>query len=95
MRGNIWVGVLGIIIVVLLAVLVVLNLRSQPKVDLTAPYHAVLLTNGQVLFGKLEKAGSPYPVLRDVFYLQSQVNPETKQVGTTLIKRGKEIHART
>ena len=43
-------------------------------------------------FGKLEGLGSPYPVLRDVYYVQSVTNPETKQVSSTLVKRGKEWH---
>jgi hypothetical protein len=59
----------------------------------TTPYQAVVLTNGQIYFGKLEKFGSTYPVLTDVFYVQSQVNPETKQVISRLTRRGKEWHA--
>lgn len=55
-------------------------------------YHAVLLTNGSVYFGKLEGLGSPYPVLHDVYYVQSNVNPETKAVSNVLVKRGKEWH---
>jgi hypothetical protein len=51
-----------------------------------------MLTNGQTLLGRLENAGSAYPRLVDVFYVQNQVNPETKQVKTNLIKRGKELH---
>jgi hypothetical protein len=32
-------------------------------------------------------------VLRDVFYIQSRENPQTKQVANVLIKRGGEWHA--
>jgi hypothetical protein len=64
--------------------------RSRPQ--LTTPYQAVLLTNGQTLLGKLEDPGSAYPKLVDVFYVQNQVNPETKQISTNIIKRGKELH---
>ena len=56
-------------------------------------YYAVVLTNSSVYFGKLEGLGTPYPVLRDVFYVQSSVNQETKAVNNILIKRGKELHA--
>ncbi len=93
MGGKLGVGILGLILVALAAVMVAWNSRSQPEIDLTATYHAVLLTNGQAFFGKLEKAGSAYPVLRDVYYLHNEVNPETNQVSTNLIKRGTEIHA--
>ena len=53
---------------------------------------AVLLTNGSVYFGQLEGLGSPYPVLHDVYYVQSNVNQETKAVTNVLVKRGKEWH---
>jgi hypothetical protein len=52
----------------------------------------VFLDNGQIFFGKLDNAGSDYPLLRDIFYVQSQQNPETKQVKSILIKRGNEWH---
>ena len=57
-------------------------------------YYAVLLTNGSVYFGKLEGLGSPFPVLRDVFYVQSgPVDPNTKQPqGMVLVHRGKELY---
>jgi hypothetical protein len=55
-------------------------------------YYAVLLSNGAVYFGKLEGLGSAYPVLRDVYYVQTTTNPETKAVSSVLVKRGKEWH---
>jgi len=62
-------------------------------VAMTTPYQAVLLTNGSAYFGHLEGLGNPYPVLRDVFYVQSVTDPQTKQVSNVLVKRGKEWHA--
>lgn len=56
-------------------------------------YYAVLLNNNAVYFGKVEGLESPYPVLHDVFYIQTATNPETKQVSNVLVKRGKELHA--
>ena len=55
-------------------------------------YYAVLLANGSVYFGRLEGLGSPFPVLHDVYYVQSAQNPDTKQVSNVLVKRGKEWH---
>ena len=52
----------------------------------------MLLDNGQTFFGRLEGLGSESAVLRDVFYIQSQVDPDTKQPRNSLIKRGKEWH---
>jgi hypothetical protein len=56
-------------------------------------FYAVLLNGGQVYFGKLEGLGTQYPVLTEVFYVQSRQDPETKQVSNILVKRGKEWHA--
>ncbi len=68
--------------------------RNGSAVDLQpAEYHAVLLSNGSVYFGKLEAFDTPHPVLRDVYYVQSTVDPQTKAVNSILIKRGKEWHA--
>jgi hypothetical protein len=62
------------------------------SIELKTPYQAIVLTTGQVYFGKLEKFGTAYPILTDVYYIQSQVNQDTKQVTNTLVKRGKELH---
>jgi hypothetical protein len=56
-------------------------------------YNAVLLDNNSVYFGKVADLGADYPVLTDVFYIQSTVNQETKQQSNILVKRGKEWHA--
>ena len=53
---------------------------------------AVLLTKPSVYFGHLQNYGSLHPVSSDVFYVVSQTDPETKQVKSSLIKRGKEMH---
>ena len=63
-----------------------------PAVRFSTLYQAVLLTNGSVYFGHLQDYGTPNPVLTDVFYVVSQTDPETKQVKSSLIKRGKELH---
>jgi hypothetical protein len=62
-------------------------------VSMTTPYQAVLLTNGSAYFGHLEGLGNAFPVLTDVFYVQSSQDPQTKQVSNILVKRGKEWHA--
>lgn len=56
-------------------------------------YYAVLLSSGSVFFGQLEGLGTDYPVLHDVYYVQSTSNPETKAVNNVLVKRGREWHA--
>lgn len=80
------------VIVGLLAVLVYQQRSVAHPLRLTAPYHAVVLTNGQVYYGKLEDADVPFPVLRDVYYASNQVNAATKEVNTVMVRRGKELH---
>jgi len=80
-------------IAVLLGVLVQQNLAQHTKPELATPFQAVLLQNGQAFFGQLANANSDYPVLRNVYYIRSQVNQETKQVTNQLVKRGQEWHA--
>lgn len=63
---------------------------AGPKFD--TPFQAVLLDTGQVYYGKIEALSTPYPILRDVYYVQSTTDPATKQVSNILIRRGKEWH---
>lgn len=64
--------------------------RSAPS--FSVPFQAVLLDSGQVYFGKVTGLGTPFPVIHDVYYIQSTTNPETKQVSNILIRRGNEWH---
>jgi hypothetical protein len=76
----------------ILIVAVACGRRQTKGPEITTTYSAVLLDNNQVYFGKLANAGSPYPELTDVYYIQSQVNQETKAVNSILIRRGNEVH---
>lgn len=64
---------------------------AKPKFDTV--YQAVLLDNGQVYYGKLEGLGTAFPVLTEVYYVEHQVNPQTKEVKNVLVRRGTEWHA--
>jgi hypothetical protein len=55
-------------------------------------YFAVYMNGGQLYFGKLQGLGTPFPVLTNVFYVQSRQDNQTKQVTNILVKRGKEWH---
>ena len=65
---------------------------SQAAVIDPGRYYAVLLDNNSVYFGKLESLATDYAVLHDVFYVQSNVDQQTKAVSNVLIRRGKEWH---
>ena len=62
------------------------------KVTMSPPYQAVLLSNGSAYFGRLKGLGTPFPVLTEVYYVQSHEDPQTKQVTNILVRRGKEWH---
>ena len=62
------------------------DLTPGARISLNTPYQGVLLTNGQVFYRRLDKLGSPVPVLTEVYYVQSQVNQDTKQMSNTLIR---------
>jgi hypothetical protein len=66
--------------------------QGTPAPKFSSEYQAVFMTSGQVVFGKLEQFGSDYPVLRNPFTVQSQANPETKQVSSALVRRSVELH---
>ena len=96
-RGFSSTGVLAMAAVILLLVAVVISLlirgSSHKSLKFDTSYQAVLLSNGSVYFGKLQDYGDRFPVLTDVFYIQSSVNPDTKQTVNVLVKRGKELHS--
>jgi len=87
---------LSIAIAAILAVALawaVWRLCAPGKVTFRTACQALLLTNGSVYYGKLEGLGGPFPMLRDVFYVQAAADPNTKQATSVLIRRGKEWHA--
>ena len=70
-----------------------LLVRRQSSTVMTTPYQAVLLSNGSAYFGRLEGLGTAYPVLKEVYYVQSRAGQDPKQQVNVLVKRGKEWHA--
>ncbi len=79
-------------IVCLLALNACDHLQGRKGPEITTPYAAVLLDNGQLYYGKLSNSGANFPELTDVYYIQSQVNQETKAVTSVLVRRGNEWH---
>lgn len=60
-------------------------------------YQAVFLTNNQVYFGKLSRANSSYPVLREIYYLRvtqalQPRDPNQPVQQLQLVKLGGELH---
>ena len=67
---------------------------TKENLTFTTEYQSVLLNNGQFLFGKMEKAGSAYPVLKNV-YLRPSADGSGNEgsEGQSLVKRNMEPYA--
>lgn len=108
--GGIKILVTAIVVVVVVVILGVLvtkytdislfgkNVMSGYAYNHDA-YHAVFLSNGQVYFGKVNKADAEHMILEDIYYLQvseplQQVPPEgtAAQPQLSLVKLGNELH---
>ena len=80
-------------VVVVGAALFVWRRSAASATKFDTPYQAVLLDNGQVYYGKIQGLGTDLPVLTDVYYIEHQVNPQTKEERNILVRRGNEWHA--
>lgn len=76
----------------LLMAMLVLSGCAGGDLDFPTEYQAVYLDNGQVFFGKISETGSAFPILRDAFFVQTQVDREKKETKNLLIRRGAEGH---
>ena len=90
--GSRVLGVLGTIFLAIIAGTLLYQQEGHSSPKFPTEFQAVLLSTGQVYYGKLEGFGTGYPVLRDVYYVKSQADPNTKQVTNILVRRGNEWH---
>jgi hypothetical protein len=97
MNKKKFVGLFLVAFVVLGAIMLLQGCDKQggtkENLSFTTEYQLVVLNNGQYYFGKIEKAGSAYPALKNVYYIRQQVDPGTKEVKSSLFKRSMEPHA--
>lgn len=80
------------LVVIIAALLFIRSTGPSTPVKFETPYQAVLLTSGAAYFGKLEGFGTAHPVLKEVYYITGQTNPETKQTNNILVRRSKDLH---
>lgn len=96
-RGALVAIAIALIVIAVLFSLTVFRgsavVNQSPK---KKQYQAVFLTNGQVYFGKLSGLGSAYVTLNDVYYIQSNAQPQgaspSPQPNLSLVALGQEIH---
>lgn len=77
---------------VCLSLFILCGCVKPAKLEFNTLYQVVFLDNNNAYIGKMQQSGSDFIRLTNVFYIQSQANPETKKVTNTLIKRGDELH---
>jgi hypothetical protein len=84
-------------LVLVVAAIVSISLRpSETAQVLKDNYQVVTLVDKQAYFGKIAKITDSYIVLNDVYYIQETSDQkDTSKNGSTLIKRGCEIHRPT
>jgi hypothetical protein len=88
-RGSSGIIFIAALMVALAVIAAGWMVSHRSAVAFAETYQAVLLSNGQTYFGRLEGYGTENPVLREVYYVQSGLN-EQKQPTNILMRRGKE-----
>jgi hypothetical protein len=85
---RLFTGAAVAILLLLLTALLGLTGCGSTNLDFPTEYQAVYLDNGQIFFGKLSDSGSSFPILRDVFFVQTQMDRDKKESKHLLFKRG-------
>ena len=63
---------------------------GEKKPDFKTEYQAVLLGDGQVFYGKVDRIERDFLVLSEAYYFQK--NPAAQEGQALLVKRGREPH---
>jgi hypothetical protein len=87
----------SIIALALLLAITIIGLQGCKKTgldkqDFKTEYQTILLTNGIYYFGKVENMGSRFIELKDVYFIKTVQNPDTKQLENKLLAKSKELH---
>lgn len=85
--------IIGLVIAGLLGFQVYQTNTRNIEPQNTTPFQAVQLIGGQVYYGKLSAANTPYPVLTDVYVVSRQENQQTHEVNASLVRVSKSPNA--
>ncbi len=66
--------------------------ENAGKLEFKTSYQVVFLDNNNAYIGKLQQINKDFLRLDNVYYIQTQVSQETRQVKNALTKRGNELH---
>lgn len=85
---------IGTILGLLLAFVIDVQSRSSPPANhrafLVAPYHAVRLSTGRVIVGRLNQLAAPFMVVSGAYTVQSDVNADSKEITWSVVARGED-----
>ncbi|HEX8762747.1 MAG TPA: hypothetical protein VF733_03215 [Candidatus Saccharimonadales bacterium] len=100
-----WLRIVFVVLlfsITVLAIAIAISLyfgkNKEAKYVIKDKYQAVFLTNGQVYFGKLNRVHDSFVDLQEIYYLNSQQQPESgnkneaQQTSFSLVKLGCELH---
>lgn len=93
-RGIHHLNIMALVLILAIATMGLQGCKNTglDKQDLKTEYQTVLLTNGVYYFGKIENIGSKFIELKDVYFIKTIQNPETKQFENKLLSKAKELH---
>jgi len=84
------------LLMLLLAVILLAATSCKPSAEapkFDTDYQVVIMTNGQVLIGKIDALNTEYPVLREVYAVTVVSDPSDPKKSTNmLVSRSREAH---
>ncbi|MGZ3578182.1 MAG: hypothetical protein ACXWMV_08160 [Syntrophales bacterium] len=89
-RRAIYIQLLGAVLAV--TFLMLQGCGGDKKLDFKTEYQAVLLGDGQVYYGRVDKIERDFLVLSDVYYIQRNPASGAGEGQPIMVKRGKEPH---
>jgi hypothetical protein len=89
-KRHIYIQLLGVVLAV--AFLMLQGCGGDKKLDFKTEYQAVLLGDGQVYYGRVDKIEKDFLILSDVYYIQRNPVSGAGEGQPIMLKRGKEPH---
>ncbi len=85
-------AVIGLLIFVTLAAVAYQNQRRFHNPLITTTYQAVMLTDGRLLYGRIDHLGTDFPVLRDAMTVRTIDDPATGKTRYEAVPRKTGSH---
>jgi len=93
LAGGVGIGiVLGIVAGLVIAVGSRSTQPPDPRAFLVGPFHAVQLSNGRLVVGRIDRLATPFMVISDALTVEAQVDAATKEVTWSITPRDASWH---